>query len=73
MIAEERLQLIAARKQPAERGRERLWARDAWREFPVWQVPVEALILNVDNRRFAAERTLIEEKLGHELDPENNP
>jgi hypothetical protein len=73
LIAEERLQLIAARKQPAERGRERLWARDAWREFPVWQVPVEALILNVDNRRFAAERTLIEEKLGHELDPENNP
>jgi len=36
-------------------------------------VPVEALLLNVDNRRFAAERTLVEEKLGHELDPENNP
>jgi hypothetical protein len=47
--------------------------RDAWREFEIWQVPVEALMLNVDNRRFAAERTLVEEKLGHELDPENNP
>jgi hypothetical protein len=70
--ADERQQLIA-QKQPAERGPERLWARDTWREFPVWQVPVQALILNVDNRRFAAERTLIEEKLGHELDPENNP
>lgn len=51
----------------------RLWVRDDWRDFPVVQVPVEALMLNVDNRRFSAERTLVEEKLGHELDPENNP
>ena len=35
-------------------------------------VPVDALLLNVDNRRFAAERTLMESKLGHPLDPENS-
>lgn len=72
MTADERQQMIEARKQATGR-KERLWVRDTWREFDVWQVPVEALTLNVDNRRFAAERTLIEERLGHELDPENNP
>lgn len=72
MTPDERRQLIDARKQATGR-KERLWARDIWREFDIWQVPVEGLLLNVDNRRFAAERTLIEEKLGHELDPENNP
>ncbi|MCE2405120.1 MAG: hypothetical protein J4F43_08185 [Dehalococcoidia bacterium] len=35
------------------------------------RVPVDALLLNVDNRRFAAERTLMESKLGRSLDPEN--
>ncbi len=72
MTPDERSHLIDARKQPTGR-KERLWVRDVWREFDIWQVPVEALLLNVDNRRFAAERTLIEERLGHELDPENNP
>jgi hypothetical protein len=69
---DERRELIEQRKQDAHR-KERLWVREAWREFDVWQVPVEALLLNVDNHRFAAERTLVEEKLGHELDPENSP
>ncbi len=71
-MADERGQLIDGRRQTTGR-KDRLWARDEWREFDVWQVPVEALLLNVDNRRFAAERTLIEEKLGHDLDPENSP
>jgi hypothetical protein len=70
--AEARRQLIDARKQNTARS-DRLWARDEWRDFEVWQVPVEALLMNVDNRRFAAERRLIEEKLGHSLDPENSP
>jgi hypothetical protein len=69
---EERRQIIEQRGQSTDR-RERLWVRDQWREFEIQQVPVEALLLNVDNRRFSAERTLVEEKLGHELDPENNP
>jgi hypothetical protein len=68
----ERRQIIEQRGQLTD-GKARLWARDDWRYFEIWQVPVEALLLNVDNRRFAAERTLVEEKLGHELDPENNP
>jgi len=69
---DERRQIIEQRRQLAE-GKARLWVRDDWHFFDIWQVPVEALLLNVDNRRFSAERTLVEEKLGHELDPENNP
>lgn len=71
MTPDERRRLIETRRLPTNR-RERLWVREEWREFDVWQVPVEALLLNVDNRRFTAERTLIEEKLGHDLDPENS-
>lgn len=73
MNAAERTELIASRKQRAARPPEHLWARDKWTDFDVWQVPVAGLLLNVDNRRFAAERTLIEEQLGHTLDPENSP
>jgi hypothetical protein len=69
---DERRELIDQRKEEADR-KERLWVRETWREVEIWQVPVEALLLNVDNHRFAAERTLVEEKLGHELDPENSP
>lgn len=73
MNADERTQLIEARQQAARRPPERLWVRDRWEEFDVLQVPVEALALNIDNRRFAAERTWAEEKLGRALDPENDP
>lgn len=73
MNADERARMIETRKQPANRPPERLWVRDGWRPFDAWQVPVEALALNVDNRRFAAERTWAEEKLGRPLDPENQP
>ena len=70
---QQRKQLIDTRKQLASRPAERLWVRDQWQQFPVEQVPVDALALNVDNRRFAAERTWAEEKLGRALDPENVP
>ena len=69
---DERRQMIELRKLATDR-KERLWARDYWREFDVWQIPVEAPRINVDNRRFVAERKLMEEKLGHDLDPENSP
>lgn len=72
MHADERRQLIETRKQATGRF-ERLWARDEWREFDVHQVPVEGLALNLDNRRFAAERSWVEEELGRPLDPENQP
>jgi len=72
MTADERRRMIGDRKEATER-KERLWCKDVWQLFDVFRVPVEALLLNVDNRRFAAERKLMEEKLGHALDPENAP
>ena len=45
---------------------------DEWRNIPVIRVPVSALVLNIDNRRFAAERQLFEQRLGRSLDPENS-
>jgi hypothetical protein len=71
MIADERRRMIGQRKETTDR-KERLWCKDNWLLFEVVRVPVEALLLNVDNRRFAAERKLMEEKLGHSLDPENS-
>ena len=71
MNANQRRQLIENRSESAERTI-RLWCKDRWRNFPVMRVPVDALLLNVDNRRFAAERTLMESRLGHPFDPENS-
>ncbi|HEY1759384.1 MAG TPA: hypothetical protein VGG72_28690 [Bryobacteraceae bacterium] len=71
MTADERRRMIEQRREATDR-KERLWCKDAWQLFDVVRVPVEALLLNVDNRRFTAERKLIEEKLGHSLDPENS-
>ncbi len=71
MTAEERTKLIESKKKKADHP-ERLWCRDEWRLFDVWRVPVDALLLNIENRRFAAERKLVEEKLGRALDPENS-
>lgn len=72
MNADERRRLILERKEATGR-KFRLWCKDTWKEFETFRVPVESLLLNADNRRFAAERKLHEEKLGHSLDPENNP
>jgi hypothetical protein len=72
MNSNERSALIESRKDSANRT-VRLWCKDEWKDTAVFRVPVEALLLNVDNRRFAAERTLMEDKLGHSLDPENSP
>lgn len=70
--AAERQQVINERKRPIVR-KERLWVRDRWRDFDVFEVPVDALVLNTDNRRFRAERLWAEEQLGRSLDPENYP
>jgi hypothetical protein len=61
------------RKKNVTIGTERLWCKGQWKNFEVYRVPVDALLLNIDNRRFSAERKLMEDKLGHSLDPENNP
>lgn len=71
MNRDERAKLLKDRKEPLRK--EAFWCKDTWRDFDVYRVPVDALLLNADNRRFAAEKKLMEEKLGHALDPENNP
>lgn len=71
-LAAERLQAIETRKIPCEE-KARLWIQDGWSLRAVWKVPVDALVLNVDNRRFAAERLWAQEQLGRSLDPENYP
>jgi hypothetical protein len=71
MNADERGRTIEQRKEKTDRFA-RLWCKDEWKDFPIYRVPVDALLLNADNRRFAAERKLAEEQLGHSLDPENS-
>ena len=70
--AAERVQAIETRKTPCDE-KAKLWIQDDWSLCPVWSVPVEALVLNADNRRFAVERLWAEEHLGRSLDPENYP
>ena len=70
--AAERTQAIGTRKTRCEE-KAKLWIRDGWNQCDVWKVPVDALVLNVDNRRFAAERLWAQEQLGRSLDPENYP
>ena len=50
----------------------RLWVLGEWKNIPVKRVPILALVPNIDNRRFSAERQLFEQRLGHSLDPENS-
>jgi hypothetical protein len=68
----ERTSQIADRRDNAGFS-ERLWCKDSWMNFPVWRVPVEALLLNPDNKRFTTSRSLIEHALGRSLDPANRP
>lgn len=76
MTPEHRRSVIARRRHAAggaTQALHKVWLREAWRYEPVWEVPVEALVLNVDNKRFAAERDIVEHELGHPLDPANSP
>lgn len=70
--AAERIQAIEDRKTRCDE-KTKLWIQDEWSLRDVWKVPVDALVLNVDNRRFAAERLWAQEQLGRSLDPENYP
>lgn len=70
--AAERTQAIETRKTPCDE-KAKLWIQDGWSLRDVWKVPVDALVLNVDNRRFAAERLWAQEQLSRSLDPENYP
>jgi len=70
MDVNERTEAIA--NAPTENAEARLWVLGEWQNFRVVRVPVSALVLNIDNRRFAAERQLFEEQLGHSLDAETS-
>lgn len=70
MEASERMKLISSATRTDSEAR--LWVLGEWKNIPVIRVPVSALVLNIDNRRFAAERQLFEQKLGHSFDPENS-
>lgn len=70
MNAEERTRRIRERK-VATGNKWRIWSKGTWSDFDIYRVEVEALLLNVDNRRFAAERNLMEHKLKNTLDPES--
>ena len=70
--AAERVRYIEDRKLDTRRT-ERLWVHDSWTHRAIYQVPVDALVLNADNRRFRAERMWAEAQLGRALDPENRP
>ncbi|GIH28493.1 hypothetical protein Aph01nite_68030 [Acrocarpospora phusangensis] len=77
MNRSERIHDVETRKKAAFRDGHRrthdLWCNGEWKKFEVWRVPVDALTLNVDNKRFGATRTLVEQGLGRTLDPENDP
>ena len=72
MNADKRTKRIAEHGEKTERPI-RLWCKGERKDFPVVRVEVEALLLNPDNRRFHAEKLLMENKLGHSLDPESSP
>lgn len=72
MRAIERTKVILERRDK-QSDTARLWCKDAWKTFDVFRVPVEALMLHIDNHRFQAERKLVEARLGRALDPENIP
>jgi len=71
MTRAQRKRLIEEKKKTTER-KVRLWSNDQWHDLTVWRVPVTALLLNADNRRFKAEKQLLEQKLGRSLDPERS-
>jgi hypothetical protein len=73
MNAYEREEQIEAQKRAIPGRMHRIWIRDDWHDEQVYEVPIDALALNLDNRRFAAERKLLEKKLGRELDPDARP
>ena len=77
MTPEQRAAAIDERKQPQpsaeKQALHKIWVRDDWAYYDVWQVPIELLVLNADNKRFSSERELVEHNLQRELDPANNP
>lgn len=72
MNADERTKRIAEHGDKTDRT-VRLWCKGVRKDFAVIRVETKALLLNPDNRRFHAEKLLMENQLGHSLDPESSP
>jgi hypothetical protein len=77
MTPEQRERDIAERRHAVEKDgkpvQHKIWIRDDWTYRDVYKVPIERLVLNIDNKRFSAERELVEHRLGRPLDPANSP
>lgn len=71
MNAAQRRDTIRDRKEDTK-NTFRIWVKDDWKSFPIYKVPTNALILNVDNNRFGVERIQFETRLAHSFDPENS-
>jgi hypothetical protein len=53
---------------PAVQRTERLWAKGDYQNFPVERIATNSLELNLENRRFRADREALEAELGRELE-----
>lgn len=71
--AEREAAIAAAMAGDDDRTTHRIWTGKEWVDLSVYSVPVDALVLNVENRRFAAERQWAEAELGRALDSDNSP
>lgn len=71
--AERKAAIAQAVDSDDDRTTHRIWTGKEWVDLPVYSVPIDALVLNVENRRFAAERQWAEAELGRALDSDNNP
>ncbi len=71
MNHDERVAFVGDRLELIEGKPEKLWAKGEFRSFPSHRVPIDALLLNAENRRFAAERIGYSDYFGREFDPTN--
>lgn len=69
MTRDERIAALKEKLDAAEERTQRIWAKNAFVDVPVYKAPTDLLILNPSNRRFRAEAQEAEEDLGHGLDP----
>lgn len=69
MTRDERIAALKEKLDAADERTQRIWAKNAFVDVPVYKAPTDLLILNPSNRRFRAEAQESEEDLGHGLDP----
>jgi hypothetical protein len=70
---DERIATLSDKLESIKDRTERIWAKNAFVDFPVYKAPTDLLILNPSNRRFRAEAQEVEHELGRRLDPLASP